>query len=135
MVDGPEVSVPRIWPRGTERVKTGERSDLRTTAREVVGPPDGMPGKIPRATDVSLFSSSKVVTCGLSLAKTRSALKTLGFRRVSREPPRMIHWLIFVVRIAVTSLKSRRVLLLENLALRHRLLLLTRNSKVLGPAV
>jgi len=41
----------------------------------------------------------------------------------------MVRWLILVLRIAVTSLKSRQNLLLENLALRHQLLVLNRTSK------
>jgi len=41
----------------------------------------------------------------------------------------MVLWLILVVRLVVTSLKSRRNLLLENLALRHQLLVLNRSPK------
>jgi putative transposase len=40
----------------------------------------------------------------------------------------MLRWLTFVLRLAAVLLKSRRNLLLENLALRHQLLVLTRNS-------
>jgi putative transposase len=41
----------------------------------------------------------------------------------------MLGWLTFVLRFAAVILKSRRDLLLENLALRHQLLVLTRNAK------
>jgi hypothetical protein len=40
----------------------------------------------------------------------------------------MICWLILLLRLVLTGLKSRRNLLLENLALRHQLLVLRRNS-------
>ena len=40
----------------------------------------------------------------------------------------MIHWLIVLIRLVVAALKSRRNLLLENLALRHQLLVLGRSS-------
>ena len=40
----------------------------------------------------------------------------------------MIRWLSVLLRLAVAGLKSRRNLLLENLALRHQLLVLIRNS-------
>jgi len=41
----------------------------------------------------------------------------------------MIRWLTLVLRLAVAGLKSRRNLVLENLALRHQLLVLSRGSK------
>jgi len=41
----------------------------------------------------------------------------------------MVVWLILVLRLAVAALRSRRNLLLENLALRHQLLVLNRSSK------
>ena len=41
----------------------------------------------------------------------------------------MIVWLILVLRLAAASLRSRRNLLLENLALQHQLLVLSRASK------
>ena len=41
----------------------------------------------------------------------------------------MVRWLILILRLAAASLKSRRNLLLENLALRHQLLVLSRGSK------
>ena len=41
----------------------------------------------------------------------------------------MIVWLILVLRLAAASLKSHRDLLLENLALQHQLLVLSRGSK------
>ena len=41
----------------------------------------------------------------------------------------MVRWLILVLRVVVISLKSRRNLLLENLALRHQLLVLNRTSR------
>jgi hypothetical protein len=41
---------------------------------------------------------------------------------------RMIRWLNIVLRLLVAGLKSRRNLLLENLALRHQLLVLSRGS-------
>ena len=41
----------------------------------------------------------------------------------------MVRWLTFVLRLAVAGLKSRRNLLLEILALRHQLLVLSRNAK------
>ena len=41
----------------------------------------------------------------------------------------MVRWLILILRLAAASLKSRRNLLLENLALRHQLLILSRGSK------
>ena len=41
----------------------------------------------------------------------------------------MIRWLTLVLHLAVTGLKSRRNLLLEILALRHQLLVLSRSSK------
>jgi hypothetical protein len=41
----------------------------------------------------------------------------------------MIRWLTFVLRLAAALLKSRRNLLLENLALRHQLVVLTRNAQ------
>ncbi len=46
----------------------------------------------------------------------------------------MIGWLTFLLRLAVTGLKSRRNLLLENLALRHQLLVLPSrlNSSIQG---
>jgi putative transposase len=40
----------------------------------------------------------------------------------------MIRWLIVLIHLVVAGLKSRRNLLLENLALRHQLLVLRRNS-------
>jgi hypothetical protein len=40
----------------------------------------------------------------------------------------MIGWLTIVLRLAVVGLKSRRNVLLENLALRHQLLVLSRGS-------
>jgi len=40
----------------------------------------------------------------------------------------MVVWLILILRLAVASLRSRRNLLLENLALRHQLLVLSRGS-------
>ena len=40
----------------------------------------------------------------------------------------MICWLILLIRLVVAGLKSRRNLLLENLALRHQLLVLRRSS-------
>src|ERR1019366_4118491 len=40
---------------------------------------------------------------------------------------RMLCWLTLPLRLAAAILKSRRSLLLENLALRHQLLVLTRN--------
>jgi hypothetical protein len=40
---------------------------------------------------------------------------------------RMLCWLTLLLRLAAAVLKSRRNLLLENLALRHQLLVLTRN--------
>lgn len=40
----------------------------------------------------------------------------------------MLCWLTFVLRLAAALLKSRRNLLLENVALRHQLLVLTRNA-------
>jgi len=41
----------------------------------------------------------------------------------------MIVWLILILRLAGASLKSRRNLLLENLALRHQLVVLSRNAR------
>src|SRR5271169_3855331 len=41
----------------------------------------------------------------------------------------MICWFSFVLRLAAAILKSRRNLLLGNVALRHQLLILTRNAK------
>ena len=41
----------------------------------------------------------------------------------------MIVWLILVLPLAAASLRSRRNLLLENLALQHQLLVLSRGSK------
>src|SRR5437899_3905218 len=41
----------------------------------------------------------------------------------------MIRWLCFVVGLTASALKSRRNLLLENAALRHQLLVVTRNTK------
>jgi hypothetical protein len=41
----------------------------------------------------------------------------------------MIRWLRLVLHLAVGGLKSRRSLLLEMLALRHQLLVLSRSSK------
>ena len=41
----------------------------------------------------------------------------------------MLRWLIFVPRLAAAVLKSRRILLLDNLALRHQLLVVSRNAK------
>ena len=38
----------------------------------------------------------------------------------------MIRWLTVVLRLAIAGLKSRRSLLLENLALSHQLLILSR---------
>ena len=38
----------------------------------------------------------------------------------------MIGWLTLVFRLVLAGLKSRRILLLENFALRHQLLVLTR---------
>src|ERR1035441_4568620 len=40
---------------------------------------------------------------------------------------RMLCWLTLLLRLTAALLKSRRSLLLENLALRHQLLVLTRN--------
>ncbi len=40
----------------------------------------------------------------------------------------MICWLAFLLRLVVAGLKTRRNLLLENLALRHQLLVLRRSS-------
>ena len=40
----------------------------------------------------------------------------------------MIYWLSVLLRLAAAGLKSRRNLLLENLALRHKLLILSRGS-------
>src|ERR1700740_3553276 len=42
----------------------------------------------------------------------------------------MIRWLCFVVGLTASALKSRRNLLFENAALRHQLLVLTRNTKL-----
>jgi hypothetical protein len=41
----------------------------------------------------------------------------------------MIRWLTLALHLAVAGLKSRRSLLLEILALRHQLLVLSRKSK------
>jgi hypothetical protein len=41
----------------------------------------------------------------------------------------VLRWLIFVLRLAAAVLKSRRILLLDNLALRHQLLVVSRNAK------
>jgi hypothetical protein len=41
----------------------------------------------------------------------------------------MIRWLSVLLSLAAAGLKSRRNLLLENLTLRHQLLVLTRNSR------
>jgi putative transposase len=41
----------------------------------------------------------------------------------------MARWLVSFLRFLVASFKSRRNLLLENLALRHQLLVLNRTSK------
>ena len=41
----------------------------------------------------------------------------------------MIAWLTMVVQVAFAGLNSRRNLLLENLALRHQLLVLSRTNK------
>src|SRR5262245_49715432 len=41
----------------------------------------------------------------------------------------MVDWLNFWVRLAMALLKSRRHLLLENAALRHQLLVLSRKTK------
>jgi hypothetical protein len=41
----------------------------------------------------------------------------------------MVRWLILILRLAAASLKSRRNLLLENLALRPQLFVLSRGSK------
>jgi hypothetical protein len=41
----------------------------------------------------------------------------------------LLRWLNFVLGLAAAILKSRRNLLLENVALRHQLLVLTRNAK------
>lgn len=40
----------------------------------------------------------------------------------------MIRWLIVLLRLAEAGLKSRRNLLLENLVLRHQMLVLSRSS-------
>jgi len=45
---------------------------------------------------------------------------------------RIVHWLIVLIRLVVARLKSRRNLLLENLALRHQLLVLHRSSNPHG---
>jgi len=41
----------------------------------------------------------------------------------------MVVWLVLILRLAAACLKSRRNVLLENLALRHQLLVLSRGSK------
>jgi len=41
----------------------------------------------------------------------------------------MVGWLILLSRFAVAALKGRQSLLLENLTLRHQLLVLHRNAK------
>jgi len=41
----------------------------------------------------------------------------------------MFRWFGFVLGLAVALLKSRRNVLLENVALRHQLLVATRNAK------
>lgn len=41
----------------------------------------------------------------------------------------MVRWLTLMLHLAVAGLKSRRNLLLEILALRHQLLVLSRSSK------
>ena len=41
----------------------------------------------------------------------------------------MIRWLTLALHLAVAGLKSRRSMLLEMLALRHQLLVLSRSSK------
>jgi len=41
----------------------------------------------------------------------------------------MVVWLVLILRLAAASLKSRRNVLLENLALRHQLLVLSQGSK------
>src|SRR5215831_19314844 len=41
----------------------------------------------------------------------------------------MIRWLCFAVGLSASALKSRRNLLFENAALRHQLLVLSRNNK------
>jgi hypothetical protein len=41
----------------------------------------------------------------------------------------MLSWLTFVLRLCPALMRSRRSLLLENVALRHQLLVLTRNAK------
>jgi hypothetical protein len=58
----------------------------------------------------------------LSLAKTPSRMKLLGFQDIPQNPLRMICWLAFLLSLVVAGLKIRRNLLLENLALRHQLI-------------
>lgn len=65
----------------------------------------------------------------LSLAKISSGLKTLGSETFPGILGGMIRWLILMLHLALAGLKSRRNLLLEILALRHQLLVLSRNSK------
>jgi hypothetical protein len=64
----------------------------------------------------------------VSLAKTSSARKRWASNTFPGILCRMIHWLIVLIRLVLTGLKSRRNLLLENLALRHQLLVLRRSS-------
>jgi hypothetical protein len=62
------------------------------------------------------------------LAKIPYTLKLLGFLGISANPERMIGWMILALRLVLDGLKFRRKLLLENLALRHQLLVLSRRS-------
>ena len=52
-----------------------------------------------------------------------------GHYGIGRTLERMVVWLILILHLAAASLKSRRSVLLENLALRQQLLVLNRGSK------
>ena len=66
----------------------------------------------------------------VSLAKTSSARKRWASNTFPGILCRMIHWLIVLIRLVLTGLKSRRNLLLENLVLLHQLLVLRRSSNL-----
>ena len=54
----------------------------------------------------------------------------LGFSGIRSHPPRMVGWFMRPFRLAAATLQRRRELLLENLALRHQLLVLQRSAKL-----
>jgi hypothetical protein len=61
--------------------------------------------------------------------QSHPAGKHSRFEGIGRTLDRMVVWLILILRLAAASLKSRQSVLLENLALRHQLLVLNRGSK------